>query len=51
MFGYLLLVVCISVFFGFMGFLIMGENTGIGIICSIVGLIVGALWFVSKKNS
>jgi len=54
MFGYFLLALLVSVFFGFFFFLVVGQPSGVGVSALLILLVGGALWHLNrnkKRNS
>jgi hypothetical protein len=54
MFGYFLLALLVSVFFGFCFFLVVGQPSGIGVSALLILLVGGAIWHIKvnkKRNS
>jgi hypothetical protein len=50
MFGYLLLAVSLSAFFGAFFFIVIGEPTGVGLMAFIISVVWGVMWQVKRNN-
>jgi hypothetical protein len=50
MFGYFLLALVVSVFFGFFFFLIVGQPSGVGVSALVILLVGGAIWHINRNK-
>jgi len=50
MFGYFLLALLVSVFFGFFFFLVVGQPSGVGVSALLILLVGGALWHLNRNK-
>ncbi len=50
MFGYLLVAISLSAFFGALFFIIMGEPTGVGLMAFIISVVWGIMWQIKRHK-